>query len=932
MELTDTLSDGLGIYGSAGGTKSGLGIYGSTGGGKAIPTVQGPPVVVHHGLLHSVFHNPVTHVVGKTVHDLEQAAIHTPAGLYEVGKAGVHAAEGHPDELLNVGKGIVTGTIQDLEHPLRHPGYTLLDLAGVVSGGVGVAARAGRIAKALEAGDAAGAAKALAFKAPAEARTISHGNLSVPAGTYSQNEAFRLAQKLTDKVRQTFPEARIGLRTQPERVGMALKENRRISEAVSRVPAGALAAIKLNRGEQAALRVVAEGIPVGDRIRFHQDQLPHLPSARLQRQTVKTIAALKAAEAHIHDVHGVPRFKPSEKRLIDIYEQAKTVATKRETMLKDAGLLTDYASEGRVSGPGNVILHGEAHPDFGGQMPLFGETGQAFIPELVPEVFKGGDFRVPYQARKAPRALGGFTGMGKQGVIGIPRKPGTLTHSFEGEILKAGGGRSDTSKLVAEGYLEAHRFTALLRARHQFVEAAHDSYEGPNDIAINLGVLSGNKIPAAVRDILQRAEVSGHLTDTEVQALGPAYDGLKEELFPKDVHPDEQIPGIKWIDKRYLGGLNEDNPLAGVRTGTPTGKFLSVADAINNASKIAILYLKPAYLLPNLIGNAALTLVQQGFAAPFNLAKAARWSVKLTPDIATGVDAAMGDGLTAVLSSEQGIGSKAAQLLAGKYGKIVDTPFRRAAFYHEASKAGYKSAEQIRHLLSDPNGEDLARISQRANAALIDYGRLGPTERAFVRRIIFFYPWVKGSTRYAARFATENPVQAAVGGQLAKTAAQKQQTDLGNVPSFAQGLFKVGQRGANPLVVNPQSAAILDTPAELAQAVEGILNGNPAEATSFTQNLTPAAAAVLALLTNRDSLGRTAKPGVSPLHTAASTLYGGLPALSLEQRLTHDQSGRLYPVNVRDALMQFFVGTASPKPVNKQKLNATAWAQAHPRG
>jgi len=46
---------------------------------------------------------------------------------------------------------------------------------------------------------------------------------------------------------------------------------------------------------------------------------------------------------------------------------------------------------------------------------------------------------------------------------------------------------------------------------------------------------------------------------------------------------------------------------------------LSFIDAVNNATRLAAMYLKPAYGVANLLGNTALNLVQQGWAAPRNL-------------------------------------------------------------------------------------------------------------------------------------------------------------------------------------------------------------------------------------------------------------------------------------------------------------------------
>src|SRR5207248_2381306 len=201
--------------------------------------------------------------------------------------------------------------------------------------------------------------------------------------------------------------------------------------------------------------------------------------------------------------------------------------------------------------------------------------------------------------------------------------------------------------------------------------------------------------------------------------------------------------------------------------------------------------------VPNIGGNLWLNLVQQGFAAPANLTRAALANARLGKDAATRLDAVMGEGFVHAIAGEGGgLGSRAVQGAANVWSRGVDLPFRRASFIHEARKLGYKTPEQIRSLLlDDKHRADLVEASTRANRAIIDYGRLSKRDREVVRRVIFFYPWVKGSTMYAGHFIAEHPVQAVVNAQLGRVGQQQAQKDLGAVPSFTEGIFKVGQRG-----------------------------------------------------------------------------------------------------------------------------------------
>jgi hypothetical protein len=541
-----------------------------------------------------------------------------------------------------------------------------------------------------------------------------------------------------------------------------------------------------------------------------------------------------------------------------------------------------------------------------------------FDPEMVPELF-----RVPYVKGTPKGAL--FKPSGWKG--GNERAPASVRKSFSGALLTHGIFRNDTTKLVAESYLEAHRFAALVSHRDEFLQLAHRVPTSDNDVPIRLDALKDKPWPAAVSKI----EDHSHLSPDEVEALGHAYDSLRQDLFP-DKHEfvldPEAHPDVMWIDKRLLGGINEPNPLVGFAGGAGR-TAVKTADTINNASRLAILYLKPSYALPNLLGNAALTLVQQGWAAPKNLAIAARLDQRLGTEIASKIDTVVGEGMTAALHSHEGPLQKVTNSAANFWQKGVDTPFRRASFLHEARRFGYKTKADIERLFKDP--EQLDRVTREANAALIDYGRMGRYERDIVRRIAFFYPWLKGSSVYAARFLGTHPQQAAVLGQLGRQGKAQDLKDLGAVPSYAEGIFKVGERGGLPMVINPNSAGILQTPAQLLQTARELTSNHPGSAFQFSQNFTPAVAAVLALL-GRDGVNKNQ----SALAGAGSQLVGGLPAVNLVESLLHppseSQHARVYPRDRLDAILKFLAGNAIvPTPYNPQAGHAAAYREQHPR-
>lgn len=1045
----------------------------TTGGSSDLPswaTSGTPPAVKpeHHGG-HGFLHG-LEHVAGQTVSDLYDTAVHSPSGLYQLSKAVALASAGNPKPLENIaiqtGKGFVT----DFRHPLRHPGNTLLDIGAALSLGAGTAARIGEVGRALDAGEGAAAVGRGALHGPKpEARNIKYGDTSVSAGTYSRAALRRSSQKLYDQMQQRFPDGRFPLRNLHERVGYELGTDRRMSDAIGRAPAHALAKIKLSLPKQKALQIVAEGVPVRDRIRFHEAQLPAL-KGKLATATRKEIATLKAASQYVHDVNGMPRIRPEHHDLVDVYQKAHAVATERETLLGNTDrlarapheggshvyrtqALSDAAAENRIAMPAAVIRGelGQTHYGFGHEVvdnshyfnqfgnhfpvklaedgrtqvhnvhdehgnlvgslvydarpgrrnvyvesmfirPEFrhdlsylrklveplrhekrpieadfqnprlqrvvekltgrgeikgkvlpsasdekilrdtppveelpplkeGAHAHGFNPDMVPELF-----RFPYATKKALPALGKMAGY--KG--GIGKTPGTLNHEFKGALLKSGAFRNDTTKLVAESYLEAHRFSALMKHRDEFLQLAHDEKQGVHDIPIRTDALLNRPWPKVLNDLSEKPA----LTKGDVQALGTHYEDARNDVFPTEaiVKLEESLlgegkhPQVKWIDSRVLGGLNKPNPLVGFHGGSAQG--LKVFDAINNASRAAILYLKPAYAVPNILGNAALNIVQQGWGAPSQVARSARLWAKLDKDTRAVVKQAMGEGVTGSLHTESGLAAGAINKMAELWSGPVDTPFRVNAFFYEARRFGYKTPAQLRKLLGDE--KELLKVAREANAEIIDYGRLGPFEQNVVRRVIFFYPWVKGSSVYAARFVTTHPQLAALAGQLGEQGAVRDAAELGPLPSYAEGLFKVGERGGNPLVVNPSSAGVLQTPADLLRSVQELGSGHPGQAFTFGQNFTPALQAALTVLTHSG-----ARRNESSLAAAERELVSGLPIVTTVQGVRHPPSEssrpRVYPRDARDVLLHYLVGGLAPTPLNLPKAHAAKYLEDHPR-
>lgn len=531
-------------------------------------------------------------------------------------------------------------------------------------------------------------------------------------------------------------------------------------------------------------------------------------------------------------------------------------------------------------------------------------------PQLKPVT--GGRARIPYAGAEAPRSYGrpaNYRG-------GIPQTPGSIAHEFKGGLLHSGNFREDTGKLVAESGVEAQRHTAVVRLRDRVATAARDKpREG--DIAIRLEGLKGKPFPANVQAVLRKREEGVKLNRTESQLLRDELEKVREEVFPQiDPLDHGQHPDVRWINPELLNAAQQQ---AFKLSNAVGDRPVEVIDAINNASKLAILYLKPAYAVPNIAGNAFLNIVQQGMLAPANWARSGHLYKKLGDDAAATLDSVMGEGVARSLSTGEGAGQKAVAGIAGKWSSVVDLVFRRAAFIHEARRLGYKGPAELKRLLTDEaHRADLQEVAQRAKDAIIDYDNLGQREKEIVRRLVFFYPWVKGSTMYAGHFALEHPIQTAVAGNLGEFG--KEHTGLPGVgPSYLQGSFQAGGK-----LVNPASAAVFQTPAQVYQALHALQHGNVTEAARLGSFATPAADLAISEIARTDSFGHTISPQKSGLDIAKESLVQSLPQVTLVNRLRRaggpNEKDRLFPIKKKgDAVYPFLVGGGFPRRFNPEQ-------------
>ena len=290
------------------------------------------------------------------------------------------------------------------------------------------------------------------------------------------------------------------------------------------------------------------------------------------------------------------------------------------------------------------------------------------------------------------------------------------------------------------------------------------------------------------------------------------------------------------------------------------------------------------------------------------------------------VDEVMGAGFSRALA--EGTTSPVSKVVrkAGNFwSHFVDQPFRRAAFIHEARRYGFKTHDQMRSLIEDSGNRGLiGEVGQRARDAIVDYERLGPIERDIVRRVLFVYPWLKGSTYYATQFLRDHPIQAAVFAKIGEQGQAQSLEELGPLPSWAKGSFRVGGSEEQPLIVNPTAISPFSTPAQILASSRGSL-GSVERSENVGEMASPVAQSAIEAAFGRELFTGRELEGGYPQKFGEQILKG-LPQYQLFKRIREagEAEGKAYPYGVGTAIGQFVGGSSSPRPANLEVLNEQA--------
>lgn len=891
------------------------------------------------------------HIASNLGTGLVMDAIHTPAGFQKLIADSATSVKqqfepmhmGQPSALTLDIRNMAKQTklsVSDPHYMAEHPDQTLLNVFALATGGAGAAERIGLAGEAAKAGDLGGTLKALTTKPAPVTRLISHDGFSVELPA-ADNPLTRTVQKATGALREKFPD--VPMVSTAVKAGKANARNVRIDQRINEVPISDMIgkskeAGLLTRGKnvgklgtlgkltddalarQQAIRVVAEGVPTDTRIATHERFIRDGKSSQAQHPEIRAMRDRTFMAGHNEQIklntlaqkyldETGPTPKLTDPKMQEAYDAMKKVATNREQLLDRINSLDPEIAKGRLSKPGQLFTN---DPKFaGGEMRI----------KTVPK-YKG--------SKSTQIRYGASHGLGEV------QTPGSLTHAYSGAAYAGGAIDTNVVKLMAESGLEAQKFWTLLHVADGLKGAAKDLPETKYDIPMVTQKLPGR--PSLAEAQLRMED--DRTAPEQMASMSHGYEGVRQALFPshgRDAsglattpvsHFDEAgnpvpIPGIKFVDERLLGGLDKASPLLDLMEHPNFVRGVNTVDAINNASKIAILYLKPAYVAPNLLSNVAMNFVQQGFSAPANLARAAKLWKSADPETVRLVLAGAGEGKISVLDSSVGRASKAAHAAAGFWQKPVDVIPRLASFLYEARRDGITSDAELKQLFKNPAQADkLRQIALRANDSMIDFGNLSPIERNIISRTIFFYPWVKGSAKWLGRLPIEHPLVAGSSGVLGPLGQNKQASALGpNIPAWAEGNVPIGGNGPHglPKSWDPFTVTPWVQSGDLIQSIMALATGHPGEAaSSIPDMLSPALGSAVTALSGH--------PG-----KALKSLYAQLPPV-VDTQQAMGKGSKTYPNEGTfwQALGRYLLGTGMiPRETDPGELEKSAYLSKH---
>lgn len=434
------------------------------------------------------------------------------------------------------------------------------------------------------------------------------------------------------------------------------------------------------------------------------------------------------------------------------------------------------------------------------------------------------------------------------------------------------------------------------------------AYNPATEVVVNP---KGHKIPREFKvDRLEQAAAEGFkaedvlIRDVE-EYLGnylaegaaiPALVGKAERLGQK---ADLRVVP-KDVASRYFSQFLPTRILAAT-PGPKEGARLAgkTADLANDAVYASLIFSNPGYIPANALANTLMAVAQQGLFLPVNLARTTHVLTRAPQRTRIMLRAEIGQGPSATIASE----TSPLRAIGIGVGRVADEPFRISAWLHEAARLGVISKAKptlsrrdyarIDDLLTKPEHRaTLNEIRDRANQAMIDFERSGSMERALAKRFLFVWSFLRGATRYPARFALDHPIRTAAGAAVAYSQRDEIKDRLADgMPSWLDGSIEAGDVEVGgktfPRVLPTRSFSPLSTPWEM----YGAAIGRPG-AQTFGEFLNPGLTSAYRAANKQDSFGSSVPSYREALGSNTERI---VPQYGLARDLLNPEPGGLYP-------------------------------------
>jgi hypothetical protein len=845
--------------------------------------------------------------------------------LHEADKGDATPAKAHAEGLV---RGIGTSTKTALEHPLRDPFATLTTVLPALHG----------LGKIADVATGAG----LTTDAVPKPRLLKVGDTQVPLHG-STHPAVRAAQAIYDKALQhaldTNPEGRIAQHAVKRAAG-SIAETERIRQRMAAVPAQLLdqAAARLVRGKmpgprrvrQAALELTSTNTHPEDAAAYHDAQAAAGVEPRVNRKVAAIYRRVAREGMLTTNEHGdVIVNAETHPALAAADAQLAHVQTLGDQILAEHSIRNEDVLAARRNAPARVragatfvdhpipeAAKAAAQLEASGQMSLAPrgtgeEVGQGFVGG---ESARPGRGFVSYKVAesKAPRSpIARMRGP----VIGETKSPIT-GHTFTGKGIAQGLVPNDITGQASRHLRQVARFASTASLRDTLARTGSDVRRTSRDVLVKIPGEKAAKISGQIDELLGRKTPT---VDTE-QTLSAALDNFRNEILPDRVNSfagDKQHgigtpapKGYRWVDEKALGPLTEDT--------LPRGKPAKLADWLNSAVTSATVYLKPGHVGTRILTNLATNVIQGSWRHA--ISNRELWD-QLTPRDRARALAAAGQHSFQAMPHE-GTGRIAAIASKGSawWAHHADEAFRFNSLAYEARKAGFdtpaKFVQMLDHFETHSEGLNAAEaakidwVLKRANRANIAYDRLNPTERRYLARYVWFYPFIKGSAMFAGHTLTEHPYKAAALGAAGQQGRADQAKLLGDLPSYEGGLIPLGG-GDSPLVTD------LSTFSPVAGAADVLRQPRYGSAAEF---LNPAFGALVQGLLRQDQYGQHSN---TPVTDALSTLVSPTPEAQVIGAAIHPTHG-MFNRTWQSTLERALLGPATPRRINLAKAASAA--------